>query len=59
LADIARLRVFRGEIDQAFRDLNEAADAGEDLTDLTYGKEYQPLRSDPRFSELVRKASQL
>jgi len=52
---IARLRVFRGETDEAFVELNKAVDAGAQLFDLKYDRYFEPLRSDPRFAALLRR----
>jgi hypothetical protein len=56
LVDIARLNAFRGEIDEAFLALNKAIDAGEQLSTLKYDRFFEPLRSDPRFDAILRRA---
>ena len=54
--DIADLHAFRGEIDQAFRDLDDGVNAGPQyVTGLKFDRFLEKLRSDPRFALLLRK----
>jgi hypothetical protein len=54
--EIAELHAFRGEIDQAFRDLGDGVDAcPQYLGGLKYDRYFEKLRSDPRFELLLRK----
>jgi len=56
LQDIADLHAFRGEIDQAFRDLDDGVNAGPQyVTGLRFDRFFEKLRSDPRYALLLRK----
>jgi hypothetical protein len=46
---------FLGEKDAAFRDLEKAVAAGQQLDELTLSPEMDNLRSDPRYSALRRR----
>jgi hypothetical protein len=56
LETIAELHAFRGEIDQAFRDLDDGFNAGPQyVTELNFDRYFEKLRSDPRYALLLRK----
>ena len=56
-SDLAAAYAGAGQTDKAFEWLEKAYQAreGEDLTLLKYAPGYENLRSDPRFSALLRK----
>jgi hypothetical protein len=54
-AQIAKVYAALGESDQAFQWLEKAYEGHRLLLWLKVDPEYDPLRSDPRFSALLRK----
>jgi len=52
----AELYARLGENDKAFKNLNEAFDAHDHMmTQIKANPVFDPLRSDPRFAELMRR----
>jgi len=44
-----------GEKDEAFEQLEKAFEEGENISNLKVHPEWDPLRSDPRFQDLLRR----
>ncbi len=53
-AEYARTYTYLGDRERAFEWL---AKRRQNMTDLTYNPDWDPLRSDPRFQELLKRAS--
>jgi TolB-like protein/DNA-binding winged helix-turn-helix (wHTH) protein len=53
--DEALTHVYLGDKDSALEALERAHDEREDITDLGVNPSWDPIRSDPRFQELVRR----
>jgi TolB-like protein/tetratricopeptide (TPR) repeat protein len=54
--NISHIYIAIGDKDRAFVWLNKAVDERENrIVGLTYGDIYDPLRSDPRFAELIKR----
>jgi hypothetical protein len=53
--DVASVYVGLGDLEQAFQWLEKACERREYLVLLKVGPGFDPLRSDPRFDQLLRK----